>query len=45
MQLFPSRRAARRAQTRLVLSFFVWTAVGFVACMAIIAIHYAFGGW
>jgi hypothetical protein len=45
MKVFPTHRDVRRARTRAVLSFFTWTSVGFFVCLAIIAIHYAFGWW
>jgi hypothetical protein len=45
MQFFPSRRAVRRAEIRLVWSFFAWTAVSFFTVLAVIAVHYTLGWW
>jgi hypothetical protein len=44
MQFFPSRRATRRAETRLVWSFFAWSAISFVVVLAVIVLHYWLGG-
>jgi len=45
LKYFTTERERQRAQTRVVLSFFTWTAVSFFTVMSVIAVHYWLGWW
>ena len=45
MSLFPSRRAARRAQARFMLRFFGLMGLLTVAFLVVVAQHYLLGWW